>query len=110
MVAVAQLARAPDCGSGGRGFETHQPPLVGLSLKFESPFLFLFAKFVSLSIIMKQVKRKTVIGAVKSVDRKLEIEQFGKLISTRPTRIAKSKKCYDRKSVKRQLKALLRDR
>ena len=26
MVAVAQLVRAPDCGSGGRGFETHQPP------------------------------------------------------------------------------------
>ena len=27
MVAVAQLVRAPDCGSGGRGFETHQPPI-----------------------------------------------------------------------------------
>ena len=26
MVVVAQLVRAPDCGSGGRGFETHQPP------------------------------------------------------------------------------------
>ena len=26
MVAVAQLVRAPDCGSGGRGFETHQSP------------------------------------------------------------------------------------
>ena len=25
-VVVAQLARAPDCGSGGRGFEPHQPP------------------------------------------------------------------------------------
>lgn len=23
---VAQLARAPDCGSGGRGFEAHRPP------------------------------------------------------------------------------------
>ena len=23
---VAQLVRAPDCGSGGRGFETHLPP------------------------------------------------------------------------------------
>ena len=59
---------------------------------------------------MKKVKRKSVINAVKTVDRQLEIEKFGKLISTRPTRIAKSKKCYDRKSVKRQLKALLRDR
>ena len=32
MVAVAQLVRAPDCGSGGRGFETHQPPLIGIGL------------------------------------------------------------------------------
>ena len=27
-VAVAQLVRAPDCGSGGRGFKSHQPPLM----------------------------------------------------------------------------------
>src|SRR5512145_196214 len=26
MVGVAQLVRAPDCGSGGRGFETPRPP------------------------------------------------------------------------------------
>ncbi len=26
MVDVAQLVRAPDCGSGGRGFESHLPP------------------------------------------------------------------------------------
>ena len=26
MVDVVQLARAPDCGSGGRGFEPHHPP------------------------------------------------------------------------------------
>ena len=38
-VVVAQLVRAPDCGSGGRGFESHHPP-------FRKPFhlegLFLF--------------------------------------------------------------------
>ena len=27
MVAVAQLVRASDCGSEGRGFETHQSPI-----------------------------------------------------------------------------------
>ncbi len=27
MVVVAQLVRAPDCGSGGRGFESHLPPI-----------------------------------------------------------------------------------
>jgi hypothetical protein len=26
MVAVAQLVRASDCGSEGRGFKSHQPP------------------------------------------------------------------------------------
>ena len=26
VVGVAQLVRAPDCGSGGRGFESHHPP------------------------------------------------------------------------------------
>ena len=26
MVDVVQLVRAPDCGSGGRGFESHHPP------------------------------------------------------------------------------------
>ena len=26
MVVVAQLVRAPDCGSGGRGFESRLPP------------------------------------------------------------------------------------
>ena len=26
MVDVAQSARAPDCGSGGRGFKSHHPP------------------------------------------------------------------------------------
>ena len=26
MVSVAQLVRAPDCGSGGRGFESHHSP------------------------------------------------------------------------------------
>ena len=26
MVGVAQLVRAPGCGPGGRGFETHLPP------------------------------------------------------------------------------------
>lgn len=48
-----------------------------------------------------------MIAAVKAVDRQLEIEKFGKLISTRPTRIAKSKKKYDRKTAKRQVRQIL---
>ena len=29
MVGIAQLVSAPDCGSGGRGFESHYPPFCG---------------------------------------------------------------------------------
>ena len=42
MVDVAQLVRAPDCGSGGRGFEPHLPPR---NLSFAIAELF-FAKCV----------------------------------------------------------------
>ncbi len=37
MVVVAQLVRAPGCGSGGRGFETHLPPKVK-PLRFSGRF------------------------------------------------------------------------
>src|SRR5262249_54898725 len=33
MVAVAQLVRAPDCGSGGRRFKSGQPPIDRWDLK-----------------------------------------------------------------------------
>ena len=33
MVGVAQLVRAPDCGSGGRGFESRYPPQYGLIIR-----------------------------------------------------------------------------
>ena len=45
MVAVAQLVRAPDCGSGGRGFETHQPPKKKL-IKLTSYAFYLIQKFL----------------------------------------------------------------
>jgi ankyrin repeat protein len=40
MVIVAQLVRAPDCGSGGRGFESHQSPNKGQS-NFALAFFFI---------------------------------------------------------------------
>ena len=30
VVGMAQLASAPDCGSGGRGFKSHYPPFITL--------------------------------------------------------------------------------
>lgn len=53
---------------------------------------------------MKTKKIKSdYVKAVKSADRANEIATHGKLISTRPTRVAKSKKVYDRKKVKKNL-------
>ena len=38
MVGIAQLVRAPDCGSGGRGFKSHYPPQnYGLSPSGKAP-------------------------------------------------------------------------
>lgn len=41
------------------------------------------------------------VSAVKGIDRANEIATHGKLISTRPTRVAKSKKIYNRQEFKR---------
>ena len=41
------------------------------------------------------------LNAVKKADREREIAQHGKLISTRPLRIVRSKKIYDRNRKKR---------
>ena len=47
MVVVAQLVRAPDCGSGGRRFETDLPPqkLQGIA-EMQSLFLCSIQLFV----------------------------------------------------------------
>lgn len=37
-VVLAQLVRAPDCGSGGRGFEPHIPPIVLKATLFRVAF------------------------------------------------------------------------
>ena len=48
MVGVAQLVRVPDCGSEGRGFESHLPPKASGS---RAP-LFLFSSSVSTKMII----------------------------------------------------------
>ena len=40
MVRLAQLVRASDCGSEGRGFETHISPLKIKDSSFEESFIF----------------------------------------------------------------------
>ena len=46
MVVVAQLVRASDCGSEGRGFESHLPP-IKKGLVLQDLFLFLLSYFLS---------------------------------------------------------------
>lgn len=42
------------------------------------------------------ITEKDYIKAVRKADREQEIEMYGKVISTRPTKAHKSKKAYDR--------------
>ena len=42
MVVVAQLVRAPDCGSGGRRFETDLPPKKTKPFRNERLFLYIY--------------------------------------------------------------------
>ncbi len=47
MVVVAQLVRASDCGSEGRGFESHHPPLKRKGVYKQTPFyLIIFFRFL----------------------------------------------------------------
>ncbi len=45
-VDVAQLVRVTDCGSEGRGFEPHLPPLEGLAIQSRD-FFFIFRSIAS---------------------------------------------------------------
>ena len=49
MVIVAQLVRASDCGSEGRGFEPHLSPLVReeVLILFKASFVFYDNKFIN---------------------------------------------------------------
>ena len=42
------------------------------------------------------ITEKDYIKAVRKADREQEIEMYGKVISTRPTKEKKKKKAYDR--------------
>ena len=53
----------------------------------------------------KRKPKKQQFGSVKALlkdDREKEIEQYGKQVSMRPSRVHKSKKDYDRKKNKVQ--------
>lgn len=53
MVDVAQLVRVPDCGSVGRGFESHLPPSKKETMKIASFFYAVFAVSNELRVVSK---------------------------------------------------------
>ena len=58
MVAVAQLVRAPDCGSGGRGFETHQSPIL---FRCKQIGILYFPNFIWIVTAAKNIKLRKII-------------------------------------------------
>ena len=62
MVDVAQLVRASDCGSEGRGFEPHLPPLK--SRCEVKPRIFLFMSLLCASTPLLINKKKIAFGDI----------------------------------------------
>ena len=63
MVVVAQLVRAPDCGSGGRRFETALPPFKINGLRDQAVLFIYFLSFfikLTLLLIINQFKMKKI--------------------------------------------------
>ena len=52
MVGVAQLVRVPDCGSEGRGFESHLPPQTK-EVQFEPLFLLDFCSVSGKYVVLQ---------------------------------------------------------
>lgn len=48
MVDVAQLVRAPVCGTGGRGFKSRHPPQLFFPAEFPSEIFILICLFIAL--------------------------------------------------------------
>ena len=60
MVDVAQLVRAPVCGTGGRGFKSRHPPHVFFPSNLRREFLMLNLGFSPLSSSVKKPNFSTI--------------------------------------------------
>ena len=64
-----------------------------------------FDQLVMIEFLKKKKNKKKQFSSVKALlkaDREKEIEQYGKQVSLRPSRVHKTKKDYDRKKNKVQ--------
>ena len=74
MVVLAQLVRASDCGSEGRGFEPHIPPF-----NKKAPFFgcfFCYKKTQFLILNFEFVRRVGLVGLVRLVGRVRRVGNF----------------------------------
>ena len=65
----------------------------------------MFDQLVMIEFMKKKKNKKKQFSSVKALlkaDREKEIEQYGKQVSLRPSRVHKTKKDYDRKKNKVQ--------
>ena len=64
MVDLAQLVRVPDCGSVGRGFESHIPPFARETDLFVGPVSFFSEKLLALQRKYKDMKINKALLAI----------------------------------------------
>ena len=76
MVGIAQLVSAPDCGSGGQGFESLYPPcliIIGLSPSGKAQDFDSCITLVRIQLAQSEVKlRENRIWDISSVGRALD--------------------------------------
>ena len=89
MVVVAQLVRASDCGSGGRGFEPHHPPST-LAIDFDRVFCFYSSSLLILNLgnhfiyVLKSLKNNTYYkGRTTDLNKRLNEHNKGKTTYTK---------------------------
>ena len=58
MVGIAQLVRAPDCGSGGPGFESQYPPLNPCYRRYSRDFCYCIGNFLFPEGAFLEMERK----------------------------------------------------
>ena len=73
MVVVAQLVRALDCGSRGRGFKSRLPPKIGAALQ-RAAFLFMAYQVY---ILHNKETGAYYIGSTQNVEARLERHNRG---------------------------------
>jgi putative endonuclease len=82
LVTVAQLVRASDCGSEGRGFETPQsPPLAAVALAKAAIFFKPFP--VWYVYILRFANGQMYKGCTIDIDRRFKKHQSGQVHATR---------------------------